>query len=254
MLRLRPDRPLKFFRTAPQPCPYLPGEVEQNLFTDLSAGHTGDVYAALSLVGFRRSHRVAYRPACPACRACLPVRVPATEFRPGRSFRRNLAANADLVETERPARATGEQFGLFARYVARRHGGGDMAAMGEDDYRLMIEDTPVDTRILEYRDGEGRLVAACLVDNLPDGPSAVYSFFEPTLRHRGLGTFAILRLLARARADSVPYVYLGYWVQSSAKMAYKARFRPMEIYDGQAWRPFGAAAPVAVTGAALAEI
>jgi arginine-tRNA-protein transferase len=145
-----------------------------------------------------------------------------------------------------PARASAEQFGLFQRYQAARHGDGDMAAMGFYDYRAMVEDTPITSGVVEFRDPSGQLVGACLTDWLSDGLSAVYSFFDPADTRRSLGTHAILWLVSRARAVSLPYVYLGYWVPESRKMSYKARFRPSEALAGGIWRVLPEhAAPVA---------
>jgi arginine-tRNA-protein transferase len=135
-----------------------------------------------------------------------------------------------------PARATAEQFQLFQRYQRARHGDGDMATMSFYDYRAMIEDTPIDSFIVEFRDPDDRLVGACLTDRLGDGLSAVYSYFGPGMERRSIGTFTILWLIERARAQGLPYVYLGYWVAESRKMAYKARFRPSEILSGGVWR------------------
>ena len=137
---------------------------------------------------------------------------------------------------EVPARATAEQFHLFQRYQAVRHGEGDMATMSFYDYRAMVEDTPIDTFMVEFRDPDDTMVGACLTDRLGDGLSAVYSFFVPGLEKRSLGTYTILWLIDRARSLGLPYVYLGYWVPESRKMAYKSRFRPSEILSGGVWR------------------
>jgi arginine-tRNA-protein transferase len=135
-----------------------------------------------------------------------------------------------------PARATAEQFQLFQRYQTARHGDGDMATMSFYDFRAMVEDTPIETFIVEFRDPDDRMISACLTDRLGDGLSAVYSFFAPALERRSLGTHAILWLIERARLLGLPYVYLGYWVPESRKMAYKSRFRPAEVLAGGAWR------------------
>ncbi|MDQ2804956.1 MAG: GNAT family N-acetyltransferase, partial [Pseudomonadota bacterium] len=145
-------------------------------------------------------------------------------------------ANEGVDGYEVPARATAEQFQLFQRYQLARHGDGDMATMSFYDYRAMIEDTPIETSVAEFRDRDDRLVGGCLTDRLGDGLSAVYSFFAPELERRSLGTYAILWLIGRARQLGLPYVYLGYWVPDSRKMAYKARFRPSEILVHGAWR------------------
>lgn len=212
--------------------------------TELSGTEAEALHERLSRAGFRRSHNIAYAPVCPGCQACVPIRVVSEDFTPDRTQRRILRANADLTISEMPARATAEQFTLFQRYQKTRHADGDMAAMGYYDYRAMIEDTPISTGILEFRDARDRLLGACLTDWLADGLSAVYSFFDTDEDKRSLGTFAVLWLIGRARSLGLPYVYLGYWVPESRKMAYKARFRPSEILMSGAWHRLGDGAEV----------
>jgi arginine-tRNA-protein transferase len=190
----------------------------------------------LSRAGFRRSHNIAYSPVCPGCQACIPIRIDARAFEPDRTQRRVARANAGVFSAEMPPRATAEQFALFNRYQKARHGDGDMAAMGFYDYRAMVEDTPISTSVVELRDDTDRLLGACLTDRLSDGLSAVYSFYEPGEDKRSIGTYIVLWLVERARELGLPYVYLGYWVPESRKMAYKARFRPSEVLMGGAWR------------------
>ena len=244
MLHRPPRRPQFFYTTAPLPCPYLPGRTERKIVTELSGTEAEALHERLSRAGFRRSHNIAYAPVCPGCQACVPIRVVSEEFTPDRTQRRILRANADLTISEMPARATAEQFSLFQRYQKNRHADGDMAAMGYYDYRAMIEDTPISTGILEFRDAQDRLLGACLTDWLADGLSAVYSFFDTDEDKRSLGTFAVLWLIGRARSLGLPYVYLGYWVPESRKMAYKARFRPSEILISGAWHRLGESAEV----------
>jgi arginine-tRNA-protein transferase len=235
MMQRPPRRPQFFYTTAPLPCPYLPGRTERKIVTELSGTEAEALHERLSRAGFRRSHNIAYAPVCPGCQACVPIRVVSEDFTPDRTQRRILRANADLTVSEMPARATAEQFTLFQRYQKNRHADGDMAAMGYYDYRAMIEDTPISTGLLEFRDARDRLLGACLTDWLADGLSAVYSFFDTDQEKRSLGTFAVLWLIGRARSLGLPYVYLGYWVPESRKMAYKARFRPSEILISGAW-------------------
>jgi arginine-tRNA-protein transferase len=239
MLHRPPRRPQFFYTTAPLPCPYLPGRTERKIVTELSGTEAEALHERLSRAGFRRSHNIAYAPVCPGCQACVPIRVVSEDFTPDRTQRRILRANAELTVSEMPARATAEQFTLFQRYQKNRHADGDMAAMGYYDYRAMIEDTPISTGILEFRDAQDRLLGACLTDWLADGLSAVYSFFDTDQEKRSLGTFAVLWLIGRARSLGLPYVYLGYWVPESRKMAYKARFRPSEILMSGAWHRLG---------------
>jgi arginine-tRNA-protein transferase len=231
-----PRRPQFFYTTAPLPCPYVVGRVERKVVTEIAGPDADALHDRLSRAGFRRSHNIAYAPVCPSCSACVPIRIDCAAFLADRSHRRVLRANDGIEGFEVPARATAEQFTLFQRYQQARHGEGDMATMSFYDYRAMVEDTPIETLVVEFRDAEDKLVGACLADRLGDGLSAVYSFFAPELSKRSLGTFTILWLIDRARALGLPYIYLGYWVPESRKMAYKARFRPSEILTGGSWR------------------
>lgn len=231
-----PKRPQFFYTTAPLPCPYVAGRTERKVVTEISGPGTEALHDRLSRAGFRRSHNIAYAPVCPSCQACIPIRVPIATFQPGRTLLRIARANAAVEAFVVAPRATAEQFQLFQRYQQARHGGGDMASMSFYDYRAMVEDTPVETFIVEFRDPDTRLISACLTDRLGDGLSAVYSFYAPGIDKRSMGTHAILWLIERARALGLPYVYLGYWVPESRKMAYKARFRPAEILVSGTWR------------------
>ena len=217
-------------------CPYLEGRRERKLLTDLNHPAASALYGRLSRAGFRRSHDIAYRPACSDCTACVPVRIKAQAFVANASFRRILRANRHLSRAENPPQATEEQYHLFRRYIASRHWDGEMAAMTGSDYRAMLEDTHLDTRVTEYRDPDGRLVAACIADWLEDGLSAVYSFFEPDLSRHSLGSYMILAMIEQAQAAGLSHVYLGYWIAASRKMNYKARFRPIEGLGPQGWR------------------
>jgi arginine-tRNA-protein transferase len=225
-----------FYMSRPAPCPYLPGQVEQMVFTDLSAARDpAALHDSLSRSGFRRSQSIAYRPNCRSCQACVPVRVNAIEFEPNRSQRRIARRNADLTATELAPAASLGHYRLFQRYVGARHGAGGMSGMTMDDYMTMVQDSPVPTRLIEFRGGTGELMGVCLTDVLDDGLSLVYSFFDPEQALRGLGTYIILWHIAEARRRGLPFVYLGYWIQKSRKMAYKNRFRPAERLGASGW-------------------
>lgn len=230
-------RPLIFLLTREAACPYLPGRRERKLVTELNGPDAAENYDLLSRAGFRRSHAVAYRPACHGCQECVPVRVVVDGFEPSRSLRRVARRNGHLKSAIRPAQATSEQYALFARYLSWRHGDGEMAGMGFADYRSMIDDTPIDSGLLELRQDDGSLAACCLVDRSSDGLSAVYSFFDPGQGSASLGSFIVLRLIEEARRRGLPYVYLGYWIAASRKMAYKIRFRPLEGFGPDGWAP-----------------
>lgn len=235
----------QFYLTAPSPCPYLPGREERKVFTHIVGRRAREINEILTQGGFRRSQTIAYRPACEGCRACISVRVLASEFTFSASMRRVLKLNRDLVGTVLTNQPTSEQYGLFRRYLEARHRGGGMADMTALDYAMMVEDSHVETRLVEYRRhgpdtaihgrGMGALVAVCLIDELSDGLSMVYSFFDPDLAARSIGTFLILDHIARAKARALPYLYLGYWVPGSRKMAYKERFTPQERLLSSGW-------------------
>jgi leucyl-tRNA---protein transferase len=228
--------PQHFYRTASLPCPYVPGRVERKLITELAGREALPFYNALSRAGFRRSHHLAYRPACRSCNACVPVRIAVGEFALSRSLKRIQKTNADLgMRVVRP-QATLEQFRLFVRYQRSRHADSDMASMTFGDFRAMIEDSPVASRLIELRDQRGTLLGACLLDLLDDGLSAVYSFFDPDEHRRSLGTYLVLKLIEAAWRHKLPYAYLGYWIAESRKMAYKARFQPLEALGAEGWR------------------
>ncbi|MDT9597964.1 arginyltransferase [Sphingosinicella rhizophila] len=239
-----PFRFPRFFVTSPAPCPYLPGKTERKVFTELTGQHATDLNDALGRIGFRRSQGVAYRPSCIDCAACISVRVVAGEFQPSATQRKMLRRHADLEVTACKPWTTEEQYALLRRYLKMRHPGGGMADMDESDFADMIEQSPVKTYVIEYRepsvDGRpGRLVGACLTDQQADGLSMIYSFFEPDDPKRpGLGTYIILDHIIRAGRANLPYVYLGYWVEDSRRMAYKARFRPLEKLGPQGWSRF----------------
>jgi len=227
--------PAHFYTSTLRPCPYLPGQAERKLFTELLGPESDHIYSGLSRAGFRRSHGIAYLPACPECEACKAARINVNEFSPSKSQRRILNANRTIKMNEAHAVATPEQFGLFSVYVRSRHGDGDMAAMGTQDFKHLIEETNVDTRVFEFREPDGQLIGACLVDVLTDGISAVYSFFDPELSKRSLGSYMILSLVTTAKEMGLPYIYLGFWIADCQKMSYKERFKPLEVYDNGNW-------------------
>jgi len=248
MKHQHPPHAPQFYLTAPSPCPYVEGEFERKVFTHLAGDRAPELNDLLTQGGFRRSQNIAYRPACETCRACVSVRILVDAFEPTRSMRRAVSRNGDLIGAIHDAEPSSEQYSLFRTYLDARHHDGGMADMTVLDYAMMVEDSHVDTRIVEYRrrgpdsfitgKGEGELVAVALTDWMADGLSMVYSFYDPALEHRSLGTFMILDHIARARAAGLPYVYLGYWVNGSRKMAYKVRFEPQEHLGPKGWERY----------------
>jgi arginine-tRNA-protein transferase len=235
----------EFYVTAPQPCPYLPGRLERKLFTHLTHEKPQALIDNLLKGGFRRSQNIAYMPYCEGCHACVSVRVLVDEFEPGRSMRRVTDRNSDLFTRRVSSVATTEQYGLFRDYIDSRHSDGGMADMTVLDYAMMVEDSVIKTFLTEYRmkpenalDSRPEtwpLAGVALCDRLTDGISMVYSFYEPEEQTRSLGTYMILEHIDYARRLGLPYLYLGYWIDGSRKMRYKARYQPQERLGPNGW-------------------
>ncbi|MFC4292896.1 arginyltransferase [Sphingorhabdus arenilitoris] len=234
----------RFFVTNPGPCPYLPGKTERKVFTELNGPHADELNDALGRIGFRRSQNVAYRPSCIDCKACVSVRVLTEEFEPNATQRKILRRNADLTVNACRPWSTSEQYDLLRRYLQQRHPHGGMTDMDDMDYADMVEQSPVKSHIVEYREpgrfGQpGKLVGACLTDQQGDGLSMIYSFYDADIEGRtGLGNFIILDHIIRARKAGLPFVYLGYWVEGSPRMNYKTRYRPLERLGPDGWKRF----------------
>ncbi len=227
----------QFYVTAPQPCPYLEGRMERKLFTSLQGEDAEQLNDSLSLQGFRRSQNVLYRPSCADCAACMSARIDVSRFRPSRTQRRVLKRNRGLSRRATSPWATEDQYDLFRRYLDARHGDGGMADMDMFEYAAMIEETPIRSRVIEYSDTQGNLIAVSLTDILSDGVSMVYSFYAPDMPQNSLGTFMILDHIRIAQEAGLPYVYLGYWVPGSPKMGYKSKFAGLEVYRDREWQP-----------------
>ena len=235
----------QFYVTAPQPCPYLEGRMERKLFTALQGDDAQDLNDTLSRQGFRRSQNVIYRPSCADCALCFSARVRVADFAPSKNQKRIIRRSSHLKRDGTAPWATEEQYELFRSYLDARHRSGGMADMDIFEFAAMVEETPVRSRIVEYRHPTGELAAVCLTDVLSDGLSMVYSFFDPKLAKSSLGSYIILDHIEICRHAGLPYVYLGYWVPGSAKMDYKARFKPIEIFSGGRWQDLEATDVVA---------
>lgn len=233
-------RYLALFTTADHPCSYLDQRLARTLFVDPSAHIDGATYQALLEQGFRRSGSHVYRPACRGCARCVPVRLPVDDFKPDRSQRRGWSRNlADITLSDRPPTFTPEHFALYRRYLAARHPDGSMAddASEESYRRFLVESWGGETRFIELRLGS-QLAGVAVTDVLERGLSAVYTFFDPDLSNRALGTFAVLAQVEITRRLRLPHLYLGYWIGACRKMTYKDRFRPIEVWNGQEWQRF----------------
>ena len=232
----------RFFVTAPNPCPYVPGRMERKVFAELKGNDAGEMNEALGRIGFRRSQNVVYRPSCDSCQACIAVRVVAPRFVATASQKKQLKRHADLEVHACEPWSTEEQWQLLQRYLGQRHATGGMASMDGHDYADMVEQSPVDTVVVEYRepsvDGRpGKLVGCCLTDKQSDGLSMIYSFYDAEdSARRGMGNFIILDHITRASRAGLPYVYLGYWIEGCERMAYKMRYQPAEQLRAGVWK------------------
>jgi len=229
-----PNR-LQFYLTIPSPCPYLPGRMERKIFTQLDPLSGPHLNNYLTHAGFRRSQNVIYRPACESCRECRSLRIQTSEFSASKNFKRLIKNNSDIRRYHRESIATQEQFELLHRYLNSRHAGGGMSDMDFMRYEMMVEECSAETEIIEYRNTENTLIACVLIDRLIDGLSMVYSFFAPEEHKRSLGNLMILDHIERCQQLDLSYLYLGYWVEGSPKMDYKARFKPCEILGPEGW-------------------
>lgn len=228
-------RTVALYATGTHPCSYLPGKWARTLFVDPQRPPSNLLYSALIRQGFRRSGSYIYRPGCQGCTACKSLRIPVADYQYVRRDRRCLAANRDLTSHALAAEYRAEHFALYARYIASRHAGGDMDNPTPAQYREFLIAPWADTAFYEFRRGT-QLMAVGVIDRVSDGLSAVYSFYDPQLRKRGLGRYVVLRLIEATRQLQLPYLYLGYWIEECPKMTYKSTFRPHEIYDGAEWR------------------
>ena len=236
--RLHKQPPLAIRLSMRSECPYIDGRTEQRVAVDISQNPA--LHDRMARAGFRRVENWVYKPACPGCNACIPWRVDTVNFKMGRNLLRIWRVNDDLACHIAPISPTAEHYNLFRRYVGTRHGDGQMASMNHDEFISMIENSPIESVLLDYRTADGRLIGTVLTDVQNDGLSAVYSFFDPDESKRSLGTYMIMDMIDFAKELGLAWLYLGYYVEDSSKMYYKARFQPASVFiDGQ-WQTYEA--------------
>ncbi len=237
---------LRLFLTVEHTCSYLPRRRACNLVADPLA-MDNELYTQLARLGFRRSGEHVYRPHCAGCHECLSLRIPVAGFRPNRSQRRVWSRNADLEVRPLKPQFDLEHYRLYERYLHARHPGGGMDDCSPESYLSFLTSRWSDTRLFEFRHKD-RLLAVAVADQLDDSLSAVYTFYEPDESSRSLGTYGVLWQVAKARRLGLAWVYLGYWVRDCAKMAYKDKFRPAEVFLGGRWLELGADGRVGIQG------
>lgn len=231
-----PLQQLAFYTTEIHPCAYLADQEAVNLLADPAVTVSTEIYSTLINLGFRRSGSNLYRPHCPHCRECVPVRLPVTGFRPSRSQRRVQNFNQDLSVIVRNSQFKQEHYDLYRRYIQSRHSGEGMDTDDPEQYHRFLSSDWCNTRFVEFRHREV-LLAVAVMDVLEEGLSAVYTFFDPDEAKRSLGVFAVLWEVQECLRLNLPYLYLGYWIEESPKMAYKAGYRPLEVYKNAEWAP-----------------
>lgn len=234
---------LAFYASAPHDCSYLTDRVAISVFADPAINMTNTIYGKLAEIGFRRSGDHVYSPKCYYCQSCIPVRVPVAAFSPNRSQRRTMIRNETVTVKRTPARFNPHHYELYQRYLAKRHTGGGMDNPTKESYLSFLTSRWSETFFYEFR-LDNKVIAVSVVDHLPRALSAVYTFFDPDLSQLGLGNFAILWLIEQAKRQGLSWLYLGYWIRDSRKMAYKDNYRPIEALINGHWIRYQADAPI----------
>lgn len=226
---------IQLYLTAPYPCSYLEDAEARSQVATPAFLITTPVYSELVRHGFRRSGTFTYRPRCDACEQCVAARVLVADFQPSRSQRRSWRQHHGLQVDIRPLQDDPEYYALYRRYQQTRHGEGGMKDDSPEQYRNFLLQSHVDSLLVEFRE-DGLLRMVSIVDVLADGLSAVYTFYDPEVPHASYGTFNVLWQIELCRRLNLPYLYLGYWIRDSRKMAYKAKFQPLQGLQGNTWQ------------------
>lgn len=225
---------LNLYLTSEHECGYLPDQIATNLVPDPCVQMNMHLYSQLIEMGYRRSGSHTYKPHCKSCTRCIPCRVPVARFRPNRSQKRCSKMNSHCSARQIPARFLDEHFRLYRKYIDARHAHGNMANPSPQDYESFLYSDWSDTFFIELRE-DSRLIAVAVCDLVESGLSAVYSYFEPEMKNRSLGTFAVLKMIEQASEMELDYLYLGYMIHGCEKMSYKQNFRPLEVLVDNQW-------------------
>ena len=228
------DDSIKLYQTNTHSCSYLENQQAQTLFVDPDITIDRATYTYLSGLGFRRSGDFIYRPNCDTCKACIPARIVVDGFVANRSQKRIIKRNQHLTLSTITPLYNEEHFALFEKYIAARHSDGDMYPATEEQYIHFLIESQHDTAFLEFRD-KGALVAVAVTDNLDNGLSSVYTYYDPDKSQQSLGVYTLLMQITLAKEKQLPYLYLGYWIKECKKMSYKIQYKPLELLLENGW-------------------
>ena len=222
-----------FFMTKETTCPYLKNKSEKRLVTDLN--NNPFLFDELSISGFRRIENWMYRPSCQNCSECKSYRINIKKFLLTKSLKRIRKNNTEVKVLLKKNIKTKKYYNLFSSYQNNRHTGSSMSFMTFEDFKSMIETSPINTQLYEFRNNKNKLIGLMLFDYQKDGLSAVYSFYDIELKKNGLGNYMILELIELGKKLNLKYIYLGYYIKNAERMNYKLKFKEGELFSDGKW-------------------